>query len=128
EQLGIGAGVGDAHGAIGGDNFGFQKAGPGGAVAVREAAKNATLNETRHPGSRGTRALHKAAPASRVGGVCGQPQRHRPDSHTAPASTVRACCGACWPSHPWPTKASWRVMVFISRVQIIRESAALEVP
>jgi hypothetical protein len=54
EQLGIGAGIGEEHGAIGGNNFGLQESRRGETVAFREAAKAATLNEPGHADSRAT--------------------------------------------------------------------------
>ena len=63
------------HGAIGGDNFGFQESGRGETVAFGEAAKAATLYEPGHADSRATAALHIAATACRDGVVDGQPER-----------------------------------------------------
>src|SRR5579863_352745 len=45
EQIGVGACIGDADLAVGGDYFGFEQSCGGEAVMFREAAKAATLNE-----------------------------------------------------------------------------------
>src|SRR5262245_23507012 len=46
KQIRMGAGIGDTHGTIGSDDFGFQKRGSGEAIILRETAEPATLNQS----------------------------------------------------------------------------------
>src|SRR6516225_11348644 len=48
EDIGVGAGVGNANLSVGGDDFGFEQTGRGGTVVLGEAAEAAALNEARH--------------------------------------------------------------------------------
>src|SRR5262245_32198226 len=75
EQFGVGTGIGDPYGAIGGDYFSFEEPGRGEAVAFREAAKAATVNEPGHTDRRAPTALHIAAAARRDRVVGVEPQR-----------------------------------------------------
>ena len=60
-RLGMRAGIGDPHHAIGGDDLGFQQPRRRQAVALREAAEPAAENEPRHADRRAAPALHVAA-------------------------------------------------------------------
>src|SRR5213075_2720717 len=65
EQIGIGAGVGYANSAAGGNDFGFEESGGRGAEALRKRTEAAALNETGYA-NRGAAASLNVAP--RFGG------------------------------------------------------------
>ena len=55
EQIAVGAGIGDPHGAVRGDDFGFQQARRRGAELLRKAAEPAGLHEARDTDGAGSR-------------------------------------------------------------------------
>ncbi len=61
EKVGIGAGIGDPDGAVGGNDFGFQQPRGCGAEIFREAAEATRLNEPRNSYGPAAAALHVAA-------------------------------------------------------------------
>ena len=73
--------VGDAHGAVGRDHFGFEQSGRGHAVVLREAAEAAAGDEARDADRRAAAALHVASGLRRHRVVDGQPARARLHRH-----------------------------------------------
>ena len=61
EQIGVAAGVGDPHLAVGGDDFGFEQARRRQAVALREAAEAAALHQAGDADGHAAAPLHVAA-------------------------------------------------------------------
>lgn len=106
EQVRMGAGVGDPHGAIGGDDLGFQQARRGQAVSLREAAEAAALDQARHADGQAAAALDVAAGLGRHRIVDVPPDRTRLDrdrrlrreSTGAPGADKRVVQGD--PVHP----------------------------
>ena len=77
EQIGIDAGVGDAHRAVSGDDLGLQKARGGGAVLSRKAAVAAALHQPGNADGQAAAALDVAAVAGRHLVVDVHPDRTR---------------------------------------------------
>src|SRR5262245_4243638 len=81
EEIGVSARVGDANLAVDSDYFGFQQASRGEAVVLRETAKAAALDQTRHPDRRASAALHVFPAPGGNCVVCLHPDRSRAEGH-----------------------------------------------
>ena len=109
EQVRIGAGVGDPHRAVGGDDLGFQQARRGHAVRLREASEAAALDQAGDAHGQAAAALDVAARLRRDGVVDLPPDRARLDrdgrlrlvSSRAPGTDERVVHGdGVHPSRP----------------------------
>src|SRR5690606_19233163 len=69
EQIGMTLRVDDAHGAVCGDDFGFEQAGGGGAEALGKAAEAPALDQSGDADRSAAAALHIAAAARGDGGI-----------------------------------------------------------
>ena len=120
EEIRIRAGIGDAHPAIGGDDFGLQQRRRGHAVALRKAAEAAALDQAGDADRSAASALDIAARFGDDRVISAHPDVAGLDSDRR-LRRLR-------PAHPSPTNASCIVIPFIARVQISSEPAAFDVP
>ena len=83
EEIGVAAGIGDPHLAVGGDDFGFEQARRREAVLLREAAEAAALDQAGDADGHAAAALHVAARLGRDRVVDVRPDRAGADRDRA---------------------------------------------